>query len=238
MARDKASAAKTPEASGRGGMKPTSVGKGLEERPRRRPGRPAGRALEGALETRDQVLAHARRLFVQRGYADVSVGEVANAVGVTKPTLYYHFSSKEGLYAATLNSLMRVVGGHIRRVVESVRPLRERLNELAFRYFLVADAPMEPLLRDTSELIGARRAEEVWMTYEQEVVAPLRGLMHEAIEGGEMWAGEPDIFVRAFLGLLDGLTAPGGHKARSEVEHQRMASVLTAIFLDGTAPRT
>ena len=237
MARDKASTSRAPAASGHGGRKPTSAGKELEERPRRRPGRPAGRALEGTLATRDQVLAHARRLFVRRGYADVSVGEVADAVGVTKPTLYYHFNSKEGLYAATLNSLMRVVGGHIRRVVESVRPLRERLHELAYRYFLVADAPMEPLLRDTSELIGAGRAEEVWTIYEQEVVAPLRGLMHEAIAGGEMWAGDPDVFVHAFLGLLDGLTAPGGHRARSEIEHQQMAGALIAIFLDGTAPR-
>jgi AcrR family transcriptional regulator len=184
------------------------------------------------------VLTQARRLFVQRGYADVSVGEVAEAVGVTKPTLYYHFGSKEGLYAATLSSLMRVVGGHIRRVVESARPLRERLSELAFRYFLVADAPMEPLLRDTSELIGPRRAAEVWTAYEQEVVAPLRGVMHEAIASGEMWAGAPDIFVHAFLGLLDGLTAPGGHWARSEAEHQQMADMLITIFLDGTAPRT
>src|SRR5579884_2029693 len=59
----------------------TATGPAGEERPRRRPGRPTGRPPEGEPETRDQVLRHARRLFMQRGYAGVSVGEVAAAVG-------------------------------------------------------------------------------------------------------------------------------------------------------------
>jgi AcrR family transcriptional regulator len=215
----------------------TATGPAASERPRRRPGRPTGRPPDGEPETREQVLRHARRLFMQRGYAGVSVGEVAAAVGVTKPTLYYHFGDKEGLYAEVLRDLMREVGGYVRAVVEADRPLRERFVELAYGYFLYADATMEPLLRDTSELIGPERAAQVWEAYEREMFAPMRRLVAEAMERGELRPGDADTFVRAFLGMLDGLTAPGGHAERTEAEHRRVAEALVAIFLDGVRAR-
>ena len=36
--------------------------------------------------------------FAQKGYAGCSIREICKAAGVTKPVLYYHFSSKEDLY--------------------------------------------------------------------------------------------------------------------------------------------
>jgi hypothetical protein len=60
-----------------------------DDTPRRRPGRPPADASEGVVETRDRILGQAKRLFMQRDFAAVSVGDVAAAVGVTKPTIYY-----------------------------------------------------------------------------------------------------------------------------------------------------
>ncbi|OJF76352.1 MAG: hypothetical protein BKP49_07735 [Treponema sp. CETP13] len=39
-------------------------------------------------------------LFSQRGYTGTSVQEIVNLAGVTKPTLYYFFKNKQGIYAA------------------------------------------------------------------------------------------------------------------------------------------
>src|SRR3954469_18111690 len=44
----------------------------------------------------------AARLFAARGYDATPVREIVEAAGVTKPTLYYHFGSKEGLAQALL----------------------------------------------------------------------------------------------------------------------------------------
>jgi TetR/AcrR family transcriptional regulator len=52
----------------------------------------------------DQVLLNcALALFSQRGYDAVSVREIVEAAGVTKPTLYHYFSSKRGLLDALVN---------------------------------------------------------------------------------------------------------------------------------------
>ena len=54
-------------------------------------------------EVRGRIIREATRLFAERGYAATSVREIAEAVGVTKPTLYYHFGSKDGLFTALVN---------------------------------------------------------------------------------------------------------------------------------------
>lgn len=205
---------------------------------RRRPGRPAAHTPIGQGETRDLVLRQARRLFMRRGYADVSVGEVAEAVGVTKPTLYYHFADKEGLYAAVLSDLMSEVGGYVRRAAAQPVSVRERLVEIAYGFFLHSDFTMEPMLRDATYLIGPERAERVQADYTRHMLDPLLRLMREGVRAGEVRADtDAPTLVRAYLGLLDSFTAPDGHAARSDAEHRRAAQTLVTLFLDGATPR-
>ncbi len=44
--------------------------------------------------TREQILHTAQRLFVERGYHAATLQGIADRVGITKPALYYHFTSK------------------------------------------------------------------------------------------------------------------------------------------------
>ncbi|WP_419999845.1 TetR family transcriptional regulator [Streptomyces boninensis] len=48
-------------------------------------------------ETRLAIQGHAVRLFTDRGYADVTVADVAAAAGVSAMTVYRHFPTKEDL---------------------------------------------------------------------------------------------------------------------------------------------
>jgi AcrR family transcriptional regulator len=54
--------------------------------------------------TRRQILKRGLRLFAERGYAATAVQDIVDAAGVTKPTLYYYFGSKAGLYQALVES--------------------------------------------------------------------------------------------------------------------------------------
>lgn len=57
--------------------------------------------------TREHVLRAAAQLFAERGFDAVSVREIVQAAGVTKPALYYHFGSKEGLALAIMRDFMQ-----------------------------------------------------------------------------------------------------------------------------------
>ncbi|RWM05342.1 TetR/AcrR family transcriptional regulator [Mesorhizobium sp.] len=55
-------------------------------------------------ETRPAILQAAYKLFRRRGFFRVGIDEIADAAGVTKRTLYYHFDSKDALLTAVLAS--------------------------------------------------------------------------------------------------------------------------------------
>ncbi len=74
----------------------------------------------------------AARLFAQRGYDATSVREIVEAAGVTKPTLYYHFRSKEGLAQALvslpLEQLQASMRERMRAAPDAVSALAEMLQ--------------------------------------------------------------------------------------------------------------
>ena len=69
------------------------------------------------------ILSKALELFSAKGYEGVSVGELTGAAGITKPTLYYYFGSKEGLFEAVCQShYTRLNSIIIRNAVYKPRP--------------------------------------------------------------------------------------------------------------------
>lgn len=58
--------------------------------------------MKNSSNSRDQILESALKLFSEKGYDAVSVNEIVQMAGVTKPTLYYFFQSKEGVFKAIL----------------------------------------------------------------------------------------------------------------------------------------
>jgi AcrR family transcriptional regulator len=59
--------------------------------------------MEAQSSNRQIILDRAISLFFEKGYDGVGVAEIVQASGITKPTLYYYFGSKEGLLEAALN---------------------------------------------------------------------------------------------------------------------------------------
>ena len=55
--------------------------------------------------TRASILAAATAAFAEKGYSGANVNEIVAQAGTTKPMIYYHFGSKEGLFAAVLEQV-------------------------------------------------------------------------------------------------------------------------------------
>lgn len=62
--------------------------------------------VERSQRTRAELIAAARRLFADRGYADVSVEDIVRRAGVTRGALYHQFpGGKEDLFAAVFDEV-------------------------------------------------------------------------------------------------------------------------------------
>jgi AcrR family transcriptional regulator len=60
-------------------------------------------------QTRLALLDAARRLFVEKGYADTATPDIVAAAGVTRGALYHHFEDKKALFRAVVEQEAMVV---------------------------------------------------------------------------------------------------------------------------------
>ena len=74
----------------------------------------------------------AAALMVENGYGGTSIGDIAQAVGMTKAGLYHHFSSKQDLLFRILNSAIdqgeRVVSQPVRQIEDPEERLRQLIR--------------------------------------------------------------------------------------------------------------
>lgn len=73
---------------------------------------------EGTNEVARHIARVAAQLFATQGFDATPVREIAEAAGVTKPTLYYHYGSKEGLAQALLMGPMTRLNEQLRTILE------------------------------------------------------------------------------------------------------------------------
>ena len=57
------------------------------------------------MNTRKRILDAALTLFAEKGYGNVYVGEIAEAVGIKAPSLYKHYKSKQDIFNAILEEM-------------------------------------------------------------------------------------------------------------------------------------
>jgi TetR/AcrR family transcriptional regulator len=120
---------------------------------------PRGRA-PGYDTQREEILARAAELFAHRGYPGTSMNEVAEACGVSKPTLYHYVRDKYQL-------LVEIAQGHVERLaglvaeVEAERlapePRLRRLIEGFVREYASAQNAHRVLTEDVKFLDDADR---------------------------------------------------------------------------------
>jgi TetR/AcrR family transcriptional regulator len=96
------------------------------------------------VDNRTNLLSHALRLFAARGYDAVGVQEIAEAAGVTKPTLYHYFGNKRGLLDALLEERTAPLRKAIDEAVIYPADLTLTLRNVIGAYFDFADR--EPTL--------------------------------------------------------------------------------------------
>jgi AcrR family transcriptional regulator len=92
------------------------------------------------MDNRSNILSHALKLFAARGYDAVGIQEIVDASGITKPTLYHYFGSKEGLLTALLAENFDKLYQSVEVAANYQRDLPLTLNRIVSAYFLFADA--------------------------------------------------------------------------------------------------
>jgi AcrR family transcriptional regulator len=92
--------------------------------------------------TKAKIFKAAARLFSEKGYNGVSMREICEHAGLSKPTIYYHFGSKEGIFTALVDAGLHHNLEIFQAIANKSVPIKQKITELVkIRFQQVLEYP-------------------------------------------------------------------------------------------------
>ena len=172
----------------------------------------------------DRLLRAGRELYARDGFAATSLDAVAAAAGVTKGSLYHHFTSKSDLFEAVFEEEARALSEHVAAVVARKRDAWEGAYA-GIRAFL--DRSQEPgvqriMMLDAPSVLGWERVREIEAAYG---LALVKATIEHLVASERMKRADSDVLAHLLFGaLVEGslliARAGGAASARRKVERE------------------
>lgn len=188
-------------------------------------------------EARERVLAAAERLFSTKGYAAVTLRDIAAAIGIRQASLYHHVpGGKEELFIeVTERTLARHHAGLDAAIRSAPEQIRDQLRAAAA--WLLAQPPMDLLRMMHSDMpaIAEAHAQRLGMLAYDSLIQPLEAAIAAACARGEIVHQTPGLVAGGLLGMLQSLHAIPDYAL--DGPREALAYALIDVLLQGLCPR-
>jgi AcrR family transcriptional regulator len=193
-----------------------------------------GIRADRARETTERLLAVAQAAFAGRGFADVSLDDLAAEAGVTRGALHHHFTNKAGLFAAVLRRIDAEIGAEMEAVWQS---RSDPLAALAACFHHYLDTVQHParrriLFQDALAVMGLEAAEILMNSGLAGTIDCLQGLA----AAGRLRLPDPEAAAHVLnatsLELAFWASEDPGTENRLARAHQALAQVFDGIAIN------
>jgi len=163
------------------------------------------------MDNREKLLEAALDLFSRKGYDAVGVMEVVKSCGVTKPTLYHYFGSKEGLLGALLKRDFTPFLQDLRSVARYPGEVLEGLTAITRLFFSFAEK--KPAFYGMQHFMSVMPVDNesgrLLLPYYTEQMVLLENFFREAAKDHGNMAGRHKTYALTFFGMLNTYIAYG-----------------------------
>jgi AcrR family transcriptional regulator len=193
-----------------------------------------------AVSTRERILQQGLALMSQSGLAGVTLGTLADQVGMSKSGLFAHFRSKEEVQIALLRHMAQFVTAHVVQPAMRVDDGLPRLQVLVHNWFgwaqragLPGGCPVAAGLFEFDDTEGAVRDQILAM--ESEWRGLLKRLVQQAVDQGHL---RPDLDIEQFVWELCGiyLSHHAAHRFLRAADADRRAQTAFQALLQRALP--
>jgi AcrR family transcriptional regulator len=181
---------------------------------------------------RDRILAEARARFVAHGYAAMTMQEIADAVGVTKAALYYHFHDKEALFGEAFIAEMERVCAGIEAALATETGLTRQLAAVARFLLDTSGIEFARLVADLDRYVALdhRRALLDRAPRPRDVVRPA---FEAALARGEIRPVDLDVTVSLFFSMVFGQMRNAAYGNPAPATNEVLASAIASMVMEG-----
>ncbi len=143
------------------------------------------RVVKEAEERKNEILDAAEKLFGTKGFDGTSTGEILDAVGIARGTLYYHFKSKEEILDAMISRMtFRLVEKAEAIVAQKNVPVLQRFVMMMLSLNVGGDSFGQELLKQIHKPQNALMHQKMEKSLLSGIVPVIAGLINEGIEQG------------------------------------------------------
>ncbi len=187
------------------------------------------------IDVRARIMEEATRLFVTRGYHGISMREIAEAVGVSKAGLYYHFKDKEDLFIAILTANLEQIDRIITEARATEETTRAQIGQII--QAILGQAPHQRaiirLASQEMEHLSQTAREQFDQLYRAKFIDQLAAILREGSARGELRPINASAATWILLGMAYPYLYPS--QARSVEAVQDAVEAIVSIFFDGVA---
>ena len=183
---------------------------------------------------RERVLLSAERLFSERGYAAVTLRDIADELGIRQASLYYHApGGKEELFVqVTERGLERHRQGLEAAIAEAPPDLRHQLRAAARWLLSQPSINYGRMLQSDMPAISEKEAERLRLSAFVSLIAPLQKAFQQGVPANSVATTKSVHLAGAFLAIVEGLqNLPAAFL--SDEPKTAMADFLIDTWLDG-----
>ena len=157
-------------------------------------------------DAREKLLVAGTELFALKGFAGVSIRELATAAGVNSALISYHFGGKEGLYEAVDTAQYSRVIGKFEAIAASTASVEEKLRMYAdvIRRNHTEDQPLMARLIQGELTSPTACLENVVRKYTVRIAGISSGVLRQGIQSGTFRQDIDPVFAAMTLaGMLN-----------------------------------
>jgi len=187
---------------------------------------------------RDRIVRCATRLFAQKGYNGVSVREIVEAAGITKPTLYYYYPSKEMLFERIILDSLEELRGQLESVAKQPGPISGRLLEICRVHFEFAQRNAEHC-QLVHNLCFSHESDLIHFDFDayfKRNTEMVRDVIAEGIASKELRAGDPWLMALVFVGAMH-MFIMAMLRDPSAIPSEGLAEIVVETALKGLGSR-
>ena len=181
---------------------------------------------------RGRLMTAAISLFARKGYAATTVREIVEAARVTKPVLYYHFGSKEGIFLVMMREALAEFEATTDATLKTGGTIAERI-------LLFLDATVQLILEhiDVMRVVDAiyygPPQGAPHFAFEQihtRFMDTLTGLVREGMASGELRPGDPEDVAWAIVGAFEVVRGMSLCHPEMDFGRERLARLVRVVF--------
>lgn len=178
-----------------------------------------------------RIIEEATCLFVARGYRGIAMREIAEAAGISKAGLYYHFKDKEELFLAILTANLETVAQIIQNACAENAGTRQRVTHM-LQALLALPPNQRAIMRlANQEMVHVSQAARSNFegVYRSKFLGQVEQLLQAGIARGELRAVNVQLATWLLLGMAYPFLSPS---QPAEVTHEAI-DLMISVFFDG-----